>query len=101
MQLYSIYNYGTRQYAYYEVPGPTPTHAPPPPARGTAEIGATPEQAAWRLPMGARKVGEGEMPRGRIASLGDEPAVIGGNYVRAFKLGAAAIVAYLAWKELS
>jgi hypothetical protein len=68
---YSVWNPATRAYDYYQAHGPAATHAPNPPAvAGSSELGATPDEAAWRLPPGARKVGTGELPRGRIATLG-------------------------------
>ena len=73
---YSVYDYTRRAYDYYDAPGPGGTHAGSPPiakplplAKVGAQLGATPDQAAWKLPGGARKVGSGEMPQGRIASL--------------------------------
>ncbi len=69
--IYSVWSPTRRSYDYYETPEPTPTHTP---ARGTipssSKLGATPEQAAWRLPMGARRVGSGPTARGRIAQTG-------------------------------
>lgn len=67
---YSVYDYTRRAYDYYEAPGPGGTHAGSPPMLKTlGGVGAAPERASWKLPMGARKVGAGEMPQGRIASL--------------------------------
>lgn len=67
---YSVYDYTRRAYDYYDAPGPGGTHAgAPPKARPFGDIGAPPSRAAWRLPLGAKKVGSGQMPQGRIASL--------------------------------
>jgi hypothetical protein len=67
---YSVYNYTRRSYDYYEAPGPGGTHAGSPPATGTVGgVGTSPGRASWKLPAGARKVGTGDMPQGRIASM--------------------------------
>lgn len=70
---YSVWNYDTKRYDYYQSAGASGTHAGTPPrARGPkSDLGATPDQAAWPLPSGAQKVGSGASPQGRIASLGD------------------------------
>ena len=94
---WSVYDPNRRVYVYYDGPGPKGTHAGSPPARSRSALGATPEGAAWKLPSSAVKVGEGELPQGRIASvayampLGDvDPA----------GLGIVAVIAYLAWRKL-
>lgn len=75
--IYSVYKYG-RGYDYYEGPSDGKTHAGTPPrARAAAMLGATPEQAAWKVPAGAKHVGSGTAPRGRIASMGDAADAIG------------------------
>lgn len=94
MAIYSVYNYDRRLYDYYEGPGPSGTHAGAPPLLSLGGIGATPDAAAWRLPAGSRKIGSGEMPRGRIASLGEFRAGDG------LKLGMLGLSAYLAWRYL-
>lgn len=97
--MYSVYNVATKRYDYYEGSGPKQTHAGAPPISNAHSLGATVESAAWRMPMDARKVGTGDLPRGRIArggarSLGDFAS---GD---AMKIGAVALVAYLAWRHL-
>lgn len=99
---YSVYNYDRRQYDYYEAPGPGGTHAGSPPRRtdpagrvATREMGASPETATWRLPDGAIKIGSGEMPEGRIASLGSVDLGSTGSVL------AVLAVAVIAWKVLS
>lgn len=70
--MYSVWNYAKGAYDYYQGPPSGTTHAGTPPrARGKTQVGSTPEQAAWPLPVGAKKVGSGVNPQGRIASLGD------------------------------
>lgn len=66
---YSVWNSETRAYDYYEAQGDAGIHAGAPPRAASSSLGATPDQAAWPLPEGARRVGAGEMPQGRIASL--------------------------------
>lgn len=69
--IYSVYNPTSKTYDYYEGPGPGGTHAGTPPiARGRNALGATPEQASWKVPAGAKRVGRGPVARGRIAELG-------------------------------
>jgi len=94
---YSVYNYDRRQYDYYDGPGPKGTHAgSPKPARGRSQLGATPEQAAWRVPATARRVGSGTMPQGRVATLsaadplGDLTSELSNPWV----LGAIGVVLY-------
>lgn len=73
MTTWSIWNYATKRYDYYEGGQATGTHAGTPPSSMIgSQMGATPDQAAWRLPTGARKIGVGTVARGRVASLGDD-----------------------------
>lgn len=74
---YSVWNNGTREYDYFSAPGVADIHAGAPPRVHGSALGATPEQAAWPLPAGARRTGSGEMPQGRIASLGGSDGVFG------------------------
>ncbi len=93
---FSVYNYGSKSYDYYDDGKPSSTHAGAPPYTQLAgTIGKTPEGAAWRLPVGAKKVGSGELPRGRIASLG---GISSGSDV--VKYGVLAVAAYFAWRHL-
>ena len=90
---YSVYNYTRRDYDYFEAPGPDGTHAGSPPApRAIGEAGAPPDRAAWKLPPGARRVGRGVMPQGRIASL--EGADVFSDPGRVLMYGALAFVAW-------
>jgi hypothetical protein len=95
---YSVYDYTRRAYDYYEAPGPSGTHAtspqlPPTPPRGIGSEGTAPDRASWKLPGGARKVGSGENPQGRIASLSG--ADLTSDPMR---LTALAAIAYVAWR---
>lgn len=67
---YSVWNPTTATYDYYEAPARAADAAPPAPYIRGDKIGASPEQAAWPLPGGARKVGKGPLPRGMIAKTG-------------------------------
>lgn len=95
MRRYSVYDYNRRRFDYYDAPGPGGSHADSPPkARHERDIGAPPEAAAWRLPSGATKVGSGDRPQGRIASMDGADAVAG----HAWLIAAAALL--IAWKVL-
>ena len=94
---YSVYDYTRRAYDYYDAPGPGGTHAgsPPAPSTPSRKIGTCPESAAWKLPAGARKVGTGAMPQGRVASLSGADL-----FSDPSRLVAYAAIAYVAWKVL-
>lgn len=91
--MYSVWNASKRAYDYYETSQPGPTHAPPAAhVSMVGGLGATPDEAAWRLPTGARKVGSGATARGRIASLGSlettrDTLVIGAILVAGYLIG--------------
>ncbi len=66
--IFSVYNYDSGRYRYYEGLGGTPAtgffrKATQTPAKG----GHVPEAFAVPLPAGAKLVGEGPLPRGYIA----------------------------------
>lgn len=93
---YSVYDYTRHAYDYYEAPGPGGTHAGSPPApRGVGDIGAPPNRASWKLPSGARKVGSGYLPQGRIATLDGADALSSPTTLIAY-----AAIAYVAWRIL-
>lgn len=69
--IYSVWNGPRRQYDYFETGEVSPTHAPSPKHVRGRGLGATPDEAGWPLPAGARPAGRGDLPRGRIATLGD------------------------------
>lgn len=94
--IYSVYDYTRHAYDYYEAAGPGGTHAGSPPApRSIGDVGAPADHAAWRLPLGARKVGSGQLPQGRIASLDGADFTSSPKTVLAY-----AAIAYLAWRIL-
>ena len=93
---YSVYDYTRRAYDYYEAPGPPGTHAGSPPVvRAMGGLGTSPESAVWRLPVGARKVGTGEFPQGKIASLSGADGLSDPVHLVAY-----AVIAYFAWRHL-
>lgn len=93
---YSTYDYTTRMYTYWSAPGVSGTHAGAPSAPSSRNaIGVTPEAAAWRLPWGAKKIGTGPLPKGRIAS---DAAALGDMTSDLPRLGLIAGVAYIAWR---
>lgn len=100
--MYSVFNAATRMYDYFETPDPAPTHAGAPPRTSVSSaLGATPEEASWRLPASARRVGAGPTPRGRVASTAGGGALGGvAETVKRTPLLGAAIgaVAYLLWR---
>lgn len=66
---YSVWDHAARQYDYYQSPERSQATSAPKPdhLRGKA-LGLAPEDAAWPLPAGSRKVGTGKHPVGFIAS---------------------------------
>jgi len=98
--IWSVYRYGRNSYDYYEDgKTPTATHATAPPGKVRSAMGGTPEQSAWPLPAGAHKVGEGPLPKGRIAAAASSAAAMG-DLPSPVTLGVAAGIAYLAWRFL-
>lgn len=95
--LYSVYDHGTKRYTYYRGPGDGATHAGAPKIRSSNDLGATVDQAAWTLPAGSVKVGSGEMPMGKIASVGGMGAWSSSDGVTLALFG---LAAYVAWKVL-
>jgi hypothetical protein len=96
---YSVYDWNRQVYDYYQGSGPKGTHAgSPPKAYFKSALGATPEQAAWKLPGDAVKVGSGVLPRGRIASTGAGSALGGVDLATGGKIAIALAIAYAAWK---
>lgn len=96
MSRYSVYDYTRHAYDYYDAPGPGGTHAGSPPVvRSMGEAGTSPDRASWKLPLGARKVGTGEMPKGRIASLNGADEITDSTHLIAY-----ALVAFVAWRML-
>lgn len=72
MRTFSTWNYGTRQFDYYQAMGSNGTHVTESPTRllKGSQIGLTPEQFAARLPSGATRIGSGPVAVGEVASTG-------------------------------
>lgn len=72
MRTLSIWNYGKRQFDYYQAGDFAGTHVTTAPTRllGGSQIGMTPEEFAARLPPSATKVGSGPVVVGEVASTG-------------------------------
>jgi hypothetical protein len=98
--IYSVYNYGSKAYDYFEAPAKALPHAPKPPqaAGASTSLGATPEQAAWPLPMGAKLVGHGKNPVGRIAFDRGVAGSLDGFMDNSTNVVGFAAAAYLVWR---
>lgn len=94
--IYSLYSYDRREYDYYDAPGPAGTHAGAPPRPLIASGTVSPEAGAWKLPMGAKKIGRGALPKGRIASSSSGLGL--GDLSESMSLPIVLGVAYLAWR---
>jgi len=102
MRTYSVWNYGTRAYDYYTAPGASETHAGAPKIRGSSALGAAPDQAAWPLPAGARHIGSGPLPKGRVATKdGGIPLPVLGavDLSDPVTVGAVIVLSFLAYKN--
>lgn len=100
--IYSVYNYGSRTFDYYEADVANAAHAGKPPRSSLLSESATPEQAAWPLPMGAKLVGSGTMPKGRIAGNRGPLAGLGlvaGDSTGMVTIGIAAVVGLIWWSH--
>ena len=79
-----LYDYYTVQPALGEIVTPKATHL----QRNASSIGVAPEDAAWPLPDGAKRVGRGPLARGAVAvdqqalsALGDTDISGGGMFL--------------------
>lgn len=101
--IYSVWNPAQRGYDYYATSEVAPTHATAPPMRSIG-LGAAADEAGWVLPSSARRVGQGEFPKGRIARRGgasplaglDELLHAGGNAVL---YAGAVLLGYFFWRR--
>jgi hypothetical protein len=59
------------------------------------DIGAPPNRASWKLPLGAHKVGSGYLPQGRIASLDGADETSSPTTLIAY-----AAIAYVVWRMI-
>jgi hypothetical protein len=98
--IYSVYNTTTRLFDYYQTNELAPTHAGAPAKSILASsLGASPEQAAWTVPVGAKKTGSGVEPRGRIATKGSLVPFAGLDELEPTTIAAIGIGAYFIWKH--
>ncbi len=98
MITYSVWNPSARSFDYYASDEARPIHAPNPPKRSIRSMGATPEEAAWRVPSGAYKVGSGTMPKGRVATLDGDAEAAGLSLPSWWPLAAVGL-ALLVWRS--
>lgn len=90
--IWSVWNYKTKSYDYYQGGAATGTHAGTPPTPMISpEMGMSPEESAWRVPTGARKIGSGTGARGRVATLGGVDSFGLPSYAVPVALGLAAL----------
>ncbi len=89
---YSVWSPQKRGYDYYEAPGNLRAGviAPRPSISASSVLGATVDEAARRLPSGAKYVGSGELARGMIATR-NSGAALGAFDVGAVPLWAIAL----------
>ncbi|MBT8452987.1 MAG: hypothetical protein KJO40_13545 [Deltaproteobacteria bacterium] len=99
---YSVWNQGAGRFDYYEAPGvEAKANVGKPGHLRHRTLGSTPAQAAWPLPVGARRVGAGEQARGRIAAVGGSELgalEADGGLVKFALVG---LGAYLLWRYLA
>lgn len=101
MITYSVYDPSTRSYDYYQSSQRSGTHTGSPPMWwGRNALGATPEQAAWKVPADAKKIGSGDMPIGRVATIGGSISLGDIDMSSPMTWIVAAALAYVAWKGL-
>jgi hypothetical protein len=69
---FSVWNYGTRKYDYYQAGEHEGTHITKPTVHSFAgsKIGMTVDQFAARVPAGASRAGSGDVAKGQVASFG-------------------------------
>jgi hypothetical protein len=94
---FSVWDPDHKRFDYYQTAEGVGARENPEPNLPKREMGVSPEQAAWRLPSEARKVGSGDRVQGAVAArsgLGDT-ASVGGSVFKLLGLG---LIAYGAWK---
>lgn len=87
--LYSVYNWKTKQFDYYQALGNTPAPKRFIPMFGMSELGVTPDDVAIELPNNVQHVGSGEEAKGTMATKekrgsGLFPWIVGGLIVALF-----------------
>jgi hypothetical protein len=77
--IYSVWNPGTRKYAYYTTAEGHKDDVPEPAVRCKTKLGCSPNDIAWTLPANARKLGVGEDARGIVVHpSGGSSGLVGG-----------------------
>lgn len=99
---YSVWSYDRQVYDVFDTPETKATHAGSPSrAVFQSSLGATPEQASWTLPPNAMKVGESQLPQGRIATRGGALGGLGDiDAATGAKIGIVLGVAYFAYRSM-
>lgn len=101
--IYSVWNQAAGLYDHYEdgaadarANAPAPRHL-----RRSDTLGLTPDEAAWPLPLGARKIGSGPTAMGRVAKRGAAPVPLSGFDVPVPLVALAAIwaVTFYVWRK--
>ncbi len=92
METFSVWNYGTRKYDYYAAGQYKGTHVTQPENHAMlgSRLGQTPDEFAASVPVGASKVGSGDVAKGQVASFGEKGSV------RQWLLYG--VFAYIAWR---
>jgi hypothetical protein len=98
--VYSVWNQPMRRYDYYQSSKPEmEANVEKPSHLRNRALGSTVEQSAWPLPLNARRVGFGDVAKGRVASTNGGGAL--GGFEPDLGLAGAAMLffsAYLLWK---
>lgn len=100
--IYSVWNQGTVAYDYYETPEVQKVLNTPPPRHIPAkDKGATVDQAAWPLPVSARRIGSGDFAKGRVASRKTNGAPLGSINMDSSTIGilGLGIAAFVLWRN--
>lgn len=114
MAVFSVYDYDRKQFDYYQTPGDVThqalgsvkfsTFRPARQTSGSKPFGNISESIAYKLPAGAKKIGEGFEPMGVIASnLGEAPNMFDmfdGIFTARGVIGGVAVcgVGYILWR---
>jgi hypothetical protein len=99
--IYSVWNQGRGLYDYFQdAVVQEGANAPKPAHLKSRQLGLTPDQAAWPLPAGAKKIGSGEFARGRVASPtgGQSLGLFGIESVFDIRAIALGVAAWFLWR---
>lgn len=95
--IYSVWNQAKQAFDYYQTNGvQKKVNTEKPSHMRSRKFGLTVDQAAWPVPSGARYMGSGSMPKGRIGNLKGRAALSGfePNSANMLLLATAGLVAY-------